>query len=243
MSRSPSVGRAFLEETAYSRGKELQAPADYHQPESYRSYPHALRRLELPPPEVRGGAGLWETISKRRSVREFSRRPMSLEEVSQLLWAVQGVTGSLGGVEVRAAASAGALYPDETYVFLLNVADCRPAVAHYDVRAHALEVLEEGEFAHPLALACLGQSSCAEAGVVLAWTAVIQRAAWKYADRAYRYIFLDAGHLGGQAQLAATALGLGSVNIGAFFDDEVNRLLGVDGAREFAIYLTAVGKQ
>jgi SagB-type dehydrogenase family enzyme len=243
MPSTPEVGRLFLEETRYYRGRPWRAPADYRQPEPYRFYPEAIRRLELPPPEVSGGPGLWETINRRRSVREFSREPLSLGEVSQLLWAAQGLTGRMGSVEVRAAASAGALYPDETYVFLLNVTSCRSGLAHYDVRGHALEVLEEGDFAHPLAQACLGQTSCAEAGIVVAWAAVIQRAAWKYADRAYRYVFLDAGHLGAHTQLAAAALGLGSVNIGAFYDEEVNRLLGVEGEREFAVYLTAVGKQ
>ena len=197
----------------------------------------------LPEPEGRDGVGVWEAIRQRRSVRDFRREGLSLGEVGQLLWAVQGVTGRPGGGERRATASAGALYPNETYVFLLNVEDCTPGLAHYDVRGHALEVLEEGNFAPALAQACLGQASCAEAGIVVAWATVIQRAVGKYGDRGYRYALLDAGHLGGQLQLAAVALGLGSVNIGAFYDAEVNALLGVDGTREFAVYLTAVGKE
>jgi SagB-type dehydrogenase family enzyme len=225
-----------------SRERPGGGTAPYQRLEPYKRYPHA-RRGALPEPEERDGAGVWETIRQRRSVRDFGREPLSRDQVGQLLWAVQGVTGRPGGVERRAAASAGALYPNETYVFLLNVEGCPPGLAHYDVRGHALEMLEEGNFGPALAQACLGQSSCAEAGIVVAWAALIQRAVGKYGDRGYRYALLDAGHLGGQLQLAAVALGLGSVNIGAFYDNEVNALLGVDGTREFAVYLTAVGKR
>jgi SagB-type dehydrogenase family enzyme len=242
MAKVGMSGAGFIAETGMSRNRLGNGPASYRQLEPYKRYLHPVRRVALPEPEGRDGAGLWETIRRRRSERDFARTPLTLGEVSQLLWAVQGLTGRLGGVEVRATASAGALYPNETYAFLLNVEGCTPGLAHYDVRGHALEVLEEGNFGPGLAQACLGQSSCAEAGMVVAWAAVIQRAAVKYGDRAYRYAFLDAGHLGGQLQLAAVALGLGSVNIGAFFDEEVNALLGIDGQREFAVYLTAVGK-
>jgi SagB-type dehydrogenase family enzyme len=202
-----------------------------------------VARVELPPPELAGGARLWGTIAARRSARGFSREPVTLAELSQVLWAVQGVTGTEGGVELRATASAGALYPNDTYLFLLNVADCPAGLGHYDVPGHALDILEKGDFSNVLATACLGQGACREAGVVLCWVAVISRATWKYADRAYRYAFLDAGHLGAQAQLAATALDLGSLNIAAFYDEDVNLLLGLEGDEEFAVYLTAIGHQ
>jgi len=243
MSSMREIGKVFLEETNYTRGKAGRASANHSQPGAFARRRAALRRLELPRPTTCGGPGLWGAISERRSVREFSRESLSPAEVSQLLWAVQGLTGKTGGIELRAAASAGALYPNETYVFLLNVTDCQPGLARYQVRGHALEILEDKDFARPLAEACLGQRFCAEAGVVVAWAAVLERVVARYAQRGYRYVFLDAGHLGAHLQLAATALGLGSVNVGAFCDDEVNRLLGLDGEREFAVYLTAVGKR
>jgi len=242
MPETRSAGQFFVEQTGYSRSRPLRGPETFRQPAPYKRYPEVLGRIALPPPHREGGRGLWATIAARRSEREFSREALSLPEVSQLLWAVQGVTAEVSGFALRATASAGALYPNETYVFLLNVVGCPPGLAHYDVRGHALDLIAQGNFGHRLATACLGQTSCREAGVVFAWAAVIERGTSKYAERAYRYVFLDAGHLGAQLQLAATALGLGSVNIGAFFDDEVNALLGLDGVTEFAVYLTAVGK-
>jgi SagB-type dehydrogenase family enzyme len=143
---------------------------------------------------------------------------------------------------LRAAASAGALYPNDTFLVVNAVQDVPVCLAFYEVMDHRLCVLAEGDFSQEIGRAALGQDFCARAAVVLVWAAVVARCAWKYSDRAYRYIYMDAGHLGAHAQLAATALGLGSVNVGAFFDDEVARLFGLDGQQRIAVYLTAVGR-
>ncbi len=242
MAKKPTVGAAFMEETSYSRSKPMEGPTSGRQPSAHKQYRRVAARIELPPPERSGGSALWTVLSQRRSQRDFSREALNLGELSQLLWAVSGLTGERGDFLLRTTASAGALYPNETYVFLNRVEDCPPGIAHYQVRDHALEPFREGDFSHDLVAACLGQGFCQSAGVVLCWASVIARGTWKYADRAYRYSFLDAGHLGAHLQLAATALGLGSVNVGAFFDDQVNALLGLDGKTEFAVYLAAVGK-
>ena len=242
MPKPPGAGQTFMQDTGYSRARPVQGALLARPVPAYKQYGAAVRRLALPRPERMEGMGLWETLARRRSRRTFSGEPLSLGELGQLLWAVSGLTGELEKQLVRTAASAGGLYPNETYVFTHRVADCPSGLAHYDVQAHSLELLAEGDYRFPLASACLGQPCVREAAVVLGWAAVIQRATWKYADRAYRYVLLDAGHLGAHLQLAATALGLGSVNVGAFFDDEVNGLLGLDGEKEFAVYLAAVGK-
>ena len=194
---------------------------------------------KLPEPNLAGKMLLEEAIAERRSVRGFTDRELTLQEIGQLCWAGQGITDP--GGEFRASPSAGALYPDETYVFAHRVEGCGQGIYHYEVRHHRLAMLAEGSFGGELARACLGQDSCATAAAVLAWGAVIDRCALKYGDRAYRYIYLDAGHIGAHLQLACCTLGLGSVNVGAFYDDEVNALLGLDGQMETAIYLTAVG--
>jgi SagB-type dehydrogenase family enzyme len=181
-------------------------------------------------------------VSGRRSIRNFAREPLDPAELSQLLWAAQGVTREAVNWEFRAAPSAGALYPVETYLSVQNVSDLEPGIYHYSPRDHTLSILKEGDFRVNLAEAALDQDFLADAGVVFCWTAVFARSAWKYAERAYRYVYLDAGHIAQNVALAAVALGLGSCQVAALYDDEVNALLEVDGAEESILYLTAVGR-
>ncbi len=166
---------------------------------------------------------------------------MAAEHLSQLLWATQGVTGGLMGIPLRACPSAGALYPVETYLFLHRVSGIAPGIYHYRVQSHALEVLRAGDFRGRIARAALDQDMAAEAAAVFAWTAVFARTRWKYGQRGYRYVYLDAGHIAQNLSLAAAGLGLGSCPIAALYDEEVNELLGVDGEEESVVYLSAVG--
>lgn len=241
MSSQPGIGPQYQESTKYSRHDMQGLTTWAREVPAFKQYEDPLEVVKLPEPAKEGGLPLWEAISSRRSTREFATAALPLEQLSQLLWATQGITGQ-GQHLPRASASAGALYPNETYLFVNNVAGCAPGIWHYQVRDHALAQLADGNFGPDLAQAALGQTYCASSPVVFVWGAVVDRCAWKYGDRAYRYLYLDAGHLGAQLQLAACALGLGSVNIGAFFDDEVNALLGLDGQRETTVYLTAVGE-
>lgn len=240
--RPAGIGPGYQFDTKYYRDRPAKQCAWARPAPPFKEYADPIAVIQLPKPESAGGEELWSVIAKRRSQRRFSDETMSLETLSQLLWATQGATGGEAGFVFRATASAGALYPNETYLVLNNVEGAGPGIAHYNVREHSLSLLAEGEFGPACAEACLGQRFCAAAQVVFAWGPVISRCAQKYGDRAYRYIHLDAGHIGAQLQLAAVALGLGSVNIGAFLDDEVNDLFGLDGIEETIIYLTAVGK-
>lgn len=241
MSTDPGIGPRYLQATKYHRetmgGLRRRPPSV----PAFKQPVDPLGVIALPEPERSGGNGLWSTITARRSQRDFTPSALTLAQLSQLLWAIQGVTGRTDGFLFRASASAGALYPNETYVFANRIQGCAAGLWHYQVRDHSLAQLVAGDLGEALAAACLSQEFCAEAAAVFAWGAVWERCAWKYGDRAVRYIYLDAGHLGGQLQLACQALGLGSVNIGAFFDEEVNALLGLDGESETAVYLTAVG--
>jgi SagB-type dehydrogenase family enzyme len=117
-----------------------------------------------------------------------------------------------------------------------------PGLYHYEVRSHSLELIREGDQRSRVARAALDQEMAHTANVVLVWTAVFARSKWKYDQRAYRYVYLDAGHIAQNVALAAQGMGLGSCQIAAFYDDEVNELLGVDGTAESAIYMTAVGR-
>jgi SagB-type dehydrogenase family enzyme len=152
------------------------------------------------------------------------------------------VTKVVGDFGLRAAPSAGALYPIETYLSVQMVENIEPGIYHYDVREHRLDQLRTGDFGAPVAEAALDQGFLAEAAVVFAWTAVFGRSKWKYKQRAYRYVYLDAGHIAQNVAVAAVALGLGSCQVAALYDGEVNDILGVDGEDESVLYMTAVGR-
>lgn len=238
--RPEGIGPGFQFDTKYDRVRGPKPCPWAKKTPPFKRYETPVAIIDLPEPDKTGG-DLWATIARRRSRRRFTDAPIALETLSQLLWATQGVTSGEGGYLLRATASAGALYPNETYLVLNRVEGMRSGIAHYDLRHHQLHLLVEGDFGQACAEACLDQGFCATAQVVFAWGAVVSRCAQRYGDRAYRYVYLDAGHLGGQLQLAAEALGLGSCNIGAFLDDEINGLFGLDGVAEMIVYLAAVG--
>ncbi len=185
---------------------------------------------------------LWEAMKLRRSVRHYRKSELDQAELSQLLWAAQGMTAKISGYALRTAPSAGALYPVETYVSVQNVKGIERGIYHYAVREHELELVQKGDFREALAEAALDQDFLAEAAAVFAWTAVFARSRWKYGERAFRYVYLDAGHIAQNVALAAVALGLGSCQVAALYDDEVNAVLGVDGKEESILYLTSVGR-
>jgi SagB-type dehydrogenase family enzyme len=185
---------------------------------------------------------LWNTIKGRRSERDYVEKPISFSDLSQLLWAAQGITATVGGYRLRAAPSAGALYPVETYVAAHRVEGVEPGVYHYKVREHGLGLIRAGDHGTALEQATVEQDMARLAGAVFVFSAVFDRCKAEYGQRAYRYIYLDAGHIAGQLSLAAVALGLGSCPIAAFYDQEVNHIIRVDGEKESAVYLTAVGR-
>jgi len=235
------IGDRFQQETKYVRGKLPAGYLDWNKkPERYKSYPRA-QKIKLESFQREGGMALWEAIQKRRSCRAFDEKPIKREALSQLLWAGQGATKISKDFELRAAPSAGALYPIETYCAIQNVECLETGLYHYDVRRHELELMSPGDFREVLAKAALDQDFLAEAGVVFIWTAVFDRTKWKYKDRAYRYVYLDAGQIAQNLALAAVSLGLGSCQVGALYDHEINALLAVDGQEESVVYMTAVG--
>lgn len=237
------IGSKFHGETKYYPGK---IPAGFYShdkaPEPYKTYP-GVKRLKLSAPETSGGMPLWDALKKRRSVRSYRKRAISEEELSQILWATQGVTDSLVGYPLRAAPSAGALYPIETYISARDVTGIPQGIYHLDVRKWELEEVREGDFSGELADAALGQEMVETACVVFVWTAIFTRSTIKYKERGYRYVFLDCGHIAQNLLLSVTALGLGACPIAALYDDEANKILGVDGTEESVIYMASVGKE
>jgi SagB-type dehydrogenase family enzyme len=116
-----------------------------------------------------------------------------------------------------------------------------PGIYHYSIQDHGLEQLQKGDFRQKIAQAALDQDMAFAANAVFVWTGVFGRAKWKYEQRAYRYVYLDAGHIAQNLALAAVALSLGTCQIAALYDDEVNALLDIDGTEESVLYMSVVG--
>jgi SagB-type dehydrogenase family enzyme len=235
-------GDEFQEKTKYRRDRMPGGGLDWaSRPDVYKEYPDA-EKIGLACGTKIETLTLDEALLQRKSIRHYARDPITSDELSYLLWASSGVQRTERGFEFRTAPSAGALYPIETYVVVNRVDGVPAGVYHYSVKEHCLDVITQGDASSEIAIAALGQRMCLEAAAVIVWTAVFQRSKWKYGQRAYRYIYLDAGHVGGNLALAATAIGLGSCQVGALFDEEVNKLVGVDGAEESVVYMSVVGK-
>ena len=237
------TGDLFHRETKYRRDMIPRGSLDWaRQPSPYKEFPYALKHFPIRSPDQKGGKPIWETIVQRRSCREFARDFITFAELSQLIWATQGITSTAWEYDFRAVPSAGALYPIETYIVANRIEDIQAGVYHYNVKRNQLILLTEGHFGPDLQQAGLGQEMLEEASCVFVWTAVIERSKWKYRERAYRYIYMDVGHIGQNLYLAATALNLGRCTVGAFYDEEVDRIIGVDGKEEVSVYLGAIGR-
>jgi len=231
----------YLEETRYSRRSSGAAQLSYPRADTFKAYPEAVRRLALAPPKELPAADLWECLARRRSLRNYQDRYLTQEELAALVWATQGITLAGHTYLLRTAPSAGALYPVETYLAVHQVEELEPGIWHLHLPDFSLELIRETDSRQALVQACLGQRFMGEAAVDFIWTGVLNRARWKYRERAVRYIFLDAGHICQNLMLAATALGLGCCPVGAFFDEEVEALVGANGQEEVALYLASVG--
>lgn len=236
-----NTGDKFQKETKYCRDRmSAGSSAGAAKPELYKAYPSSPQ-IKLPDVRALSEMSLFEALKKRRSIRDYQNKSISAEMLSYLLWAGTGISRRQRGYEFRTAPSAGALYPIETYVAVNNVQEIPAGIYHYSIKNHLLELLGQGNYGSRLAQAALGQGMCAQASAVFIWTAVFERTRRRYGQRAYRYIYLDAGHIAQNLALAAVSLGLGSCQIGALFDDEVNQIIGVDGTEESVIYMSAAG--
>jgi SagB-type dehydrogenase family enzyme len=192
----------------------------------------ALEIRALPTPRLTGSVSLEEAISRRASVREFGPQPLRAEEISQLLWAAQGITRDWGA---RSAPSAGALYPLELYLVTPE------GLFLYLPDGHRLALVSSGDLRPPLARAALGQDAVECASAVVVITAVYARSKARYGDKAVRFATLEAGHVAENVLLQAVALGLAAVPVGAFDADELAAVLDLPGSHE-PVYLVAVGR-
>lgn len=199
-----------------------------------------LKELKLPEPSLKGKKSLEEVLFRRRSVRNFKSEILLIEEISQLLWSTQGITEKNWGL--RTAPSAGALYPLEIYAVVGNVKDLDAGVYKYNTEKHSLIKTLDGDRRRELYNSALQQESILQAPVSFIIAALFQRTAIKYGQRAERYVWIEVGHAAQNLLLQATALDLGAVPIGAFYDDKVKKALNLNKDEE-PLYIIPVGKK
>ena len=236
-----SLGCRYLVATKFTRKgiRQGERPCIAPAPSS-KEYPDA-EKIDLPANPSRPAADIWQLLRSRRSERNFSGRAMTLEDLSLLLWACQGVTAKAGPFLLRTAPSAGALYPIETYLAVENIEGLPAGLFHFNVNGFQLERMTDHGVGLPVAHAALDQSFIAGGAVTFLWSAVLRRNMAKYGHRGMRYICLDAGHICQNLLLAAEALGWRCCPVAAFYDDELNDILGLDGVEESVLYLAPVG--
>lgn len=228
-----------LPPSAQSQG-EPQPPLELPFPSGAKVIPLAKPQdVNLPSQD------LLALIEKRRSLRQYLEEPLTLEELSFLLWATQGVERvSRRPVTMRTVPSAGARHAFETYLLVNRVEGLQPGYYRFAAIDHALvELSLDPEWNPTLTHACLDQSQVATSAVTFFWVAVLERMYWRYSERSYRYLHLDAGHVCQNLYLAAEALDCGVCAIAAFDDELLNNALGVDGETQFAIYVASLGKR
>lgn len=196
-----------------------------------------VKKVKLPEVKVKGRMSVEEAIARRRSRRSYSDKALTLEEVGQLLWAAQGITDRSAGF--RAAPSAGATYPLEIFLVVGKVEGLKAGVYRYDPRSHSLLFHKEGDVRKALCRAALGQRFVETAPVTIAIAAVERRTSIRYGKRAKRYILIEVGHVGQNIYLQAESLGLGTVAVGAYYDEEVQRVLNLNIP---VYYLMPVGR-
>jgi SagB-type dehydrogenase family enzyme len=196
--------------------------------------------IKLPPPGPQGKISVEEAISKRRSVRRFRAQSLSLTQLSQLLWSAQGITGTGGR---RAVPSAGATYPLEVFVAVgeHGVENLYAGIYHYEVDSHSLSLHLRGDLRQKLAEAALSQSFVANCPVDIVVCALYSRTAYRYGRRAERYVPMEVGHVGQNVSLQALSLGLATVMVGAFEDEDVRKILKVEEQIK-PLYIIPVGK-
>jgi len=196
--------------------------------------------IKLPSPQLKGKMSLEEAIASRRSVRKYRSEPLTPSQLSQILWSAQGITGA---GRLRAAPSAGATYPLEIFAFVGKqaVEGLQAGIYHYDVGSHSLVLHQPGDLRKELARAALDEGFIANAPLDIVICALYPRTSYRYGRRGERYVHMEVGHVGENIHLQAVALGLATVEVGAFDDEGVREVLGVEEQIK-PLYIMPIGK-
>lgn len=209
----------------------------------YKVYSYVDQRVGLPRPEP--DTDLSRTIMQRRSRRRFDGSPVTLQELGRLLGLSYGETGEPPLPKYfRAAPSGGALYPLELYVIALNVEGLEPGIYHYNVEQHAADQLKPGDYRQQISELLFSEGVDMEnASLAVIYTAILHRNVFKYQDRGYRMILMEAGAAAENLHLAGVEMGLSCVWLGGFYDDELAALLDIDSVGEPPLLPIVIGRQ
>ena len=241
------TGSEFMQKTRYQYLKVSDQRRGLPQPPlQVLPGPDAMRIALPAPAEIEvAPTDLRTAIEGRASVRRYLDEPLSLEELSWLLWCTQGVKHVEGSyATMRTVPSAGARHALETYLLVNRVHGLEPGLYRFLALEHEMVLLRAGgEVSEEVKAACLGQGMVAASAVTFVWVADVYRMVWRYGQRGYRYLHLDAGHVCQNLYLAAEAIDSGVCAIAAFSDEDMSRVLDLDGDNLFAIYVATVGKR
>ncbi len=196
-------------------------------------------KIKLPKPTYHSNTSIEQALLKRRSIRNYKEQPISLKEVSQLLWAAQGITDPKRGF--RTTPSAGALYPLKVYVVANNVKNLTKGVYKYNPYKHELIKIKDKSVQNALTSAALWQPWVKKGAIVIVFSAVYTKTIQKYGNRGIRYVHMEVGHAAQNVYLQAVSLNLGTVVVGAFNDNKVKQILNMP-KNEYPLYLMPVGK-
>ncbi len=241
-------GNEFMIKTRYANvSTSPQNGGVIPQPPLELPIPEGVKLIDLPKPEEihLPGIDLRTAIEARRTIRAYAKTPLTLQETAYLLWVSQGVKHvSSRPSTARTVPSAGARHAFETLLLVNRVTGLEPGLYRYAAIEHGLLSLShDAKIAEKLAHACLDQSQLTNCAAAFIWVAVVERMFWRYAERGYRYLHLDAGHVCQNLALGAEQIGGGICPIAAFDDELLNQTLGLDGEEQFVIYLATVGKK
>lgn len=250
MTDDEGIGREFMRQTRYqalaASGRQPDQQRGVSQPPLTWTWPAEALRVTLPPPTeaTLSTSDLREVIDRRTSLRRYDPAPLTLTELSFLLWATQGMRAQRSAHLLRTVPSAGARHPFETVLLVNRITGLEPGLYGYESVEHRLVCLRQGlDLGQQLTAACLGQEMVAQSAVTLLWVAVPYRTTWRYPERGYRYLHLDAGHVCQNLYLAAEAIGAGTCAVAAFDDDALIEFLELDSQEAFVIYLAPVGRR
>lgn len=244
---SKGIGKEFMEKTKYKYAEPSDQEKGLPQPPLELEWDENATLIDLPPVEEleMKNMDLRKAIENRKSLRKYAPISLSLEELSYLLWCTQGVKKVTSRpATLRNVPSAGARHAFETFLLINNVKGIRPGLYRYIALSHKLmEVNTEPDIADKITFSCREQEFIKNSAVTFIWTAVLERMKWRYGERGYRYLHLDAGHVCQNLYLTAESIDSGVCAIAAFDDDELNKVIGLDGENQFAVYVATLGKK
>jgi len=244
---SKRISLEFLEKTKYTHLTPSPQTQGIKQPPLEAPPNKTLPIFDLPKPTdiTINPITLRESIEKRTSIRNYSNKPLTIHELSWLLWATQGVKQVVPRPStLRNVPSAGARHAIDTYLLLNKVENLEQGLYRYIALSHQLEQINiDNDIANKIYDSCLRQNMIKNSAITFIWTTDFYRMTWRYGERGMRYIHLDAGHVCQNLYLAAAAINSGVCAIAAFDDDNLNTTLGLDGENNFTVYIATLGKK